>query len=124
MMKAREKALITIRAYSLTEKKARAIQTGDKPNSNASNTPPALEAEKTLKLDETLINQMVEHSVLPQNKGDLFAVMPVRSFRANGNEVKSLTITASPSGQVSLHDLSGNMIVNTTLNATLGYADN
>jgi len=70
--------------------------------------------------DETLINQLVEHSVLPQKPGDLFTVVPVRSFRANGNEVKSLTISASTDGNVSLYDLSGSLIANTTLNTTLG----
>jgi len=67
-----------------------------------------------------MLNRLIELSVLPQEKGSLFAVVPVRSFRANGNEIKTLSITASVKGLVSLHDVSGGMIANATVNDTLG----
>jgi len=67
-----------------------------------------------------MLNRLIELSVIPHKEGDLFAAVPVKSFRTNGNEIKSLTMVATPAGEMILYDVGGNSIANATLNSTLG----
>ena len=123
-MEARQRALKVVRSYTDKQRQERAVKKEEEqPKENtkkgAKNQGKALDAEKTLHQDSSISNRLIEQSLIAKEESAIFSTSPVRSFKANGNEVKSLHIVADTSGKVSLYDMGANLIIDATLNSTI-----
>jgi hypothetical protein len=69
----------------------------------------------------TILNRLIELSVISVDAvTPVFAVLPVRPFKSTfGFDVRALTALTDQTGVLSLLDVEGHVIADTTLNATL-----
>jgi hypothetical protein len=78
-------------------------------------------SKKVVDAPSTILNRLIELSVVSvEATTPVFAVLPVRPFRSTfGFDVRALTALTDQTGVMSLLDVEGHVIADTTLNATL-----
>jgi hypothetical protein len=82
--------------------------------------------EQVVDTASTILNRLIELSnVSVDATTPVFAVLPVRPFKSSfGFDVRALTALTDQTGVMSLLDVEGHVIADTTLNATLVKSSN